>query len=111
MDGIAFPGRSIRLTDAAQVMSCSTTTIRRLLAAGELQGHTVGRAVRVYLASIEEYQRGRAIERRHEPIKQPTTRRGRATAAHHEACATLHKLMGARSWNGTPCAKPPKRPE
>ena len=54
--------RSVRVTTAATILDCHPCQVRKLLAAGELRGHRIGkRGVRVYVWSIEAYQRGRAL--------------------------------------------------
>lgn len=81
--------QSITLEEAASEMSVSPETIRKLLGRGELRGHRVGRAIRVYQESVEDYQR------RHEivPKSEAKPRRARKMmSAHQRAEEQLRKL-------------------
>ena len=80
--------RSITIEAAAREMAVSPDTVRALLRRGELRGHRVGRAIRVYAESLGDFQR------RHEltPPPQPTRRAKRTSAGHQEAMAALKGL-------------------
>ena len=54
--------RSVCIQEAADEMSVSMDTVRNLLDRGMLRGHRVGRALRVYHESLEDYQRRNEIE-------------------------------------------------
>jgi excisionase family DNA binding protein len=49
--------RSVSIAKAAEEMDVSEAHVRRLLSRGDLRGHRVGRAVRIYAESIEDFQR------------------------------------------------------
>lgn len=53
--------RAIPIAEAAAEIGVSPRTVRGLLERGEIRGHRVGRAVRVYLESLEDYQRRNEI--------------------------------------------------
>jgi excisionase family DNA binding protein len=67
--------RSVSITKAAEEMDVSEAHIRRLLSRGDLRGHRVGRVVRIYIESIEDFQRRNEYqptlgERAQKPSKQ-----------------------------------------
>lgn len=84
---------SIPLKAAAAAISVDRSWIRKLLEANELEGHRAGkRAIRVYVDSLEAYQRrqpiggngGKPSLPRRRPKPRPVE-----TAAHREAMACL----------------------
>lgn len=84
--------RSITVAAAADALSVDASTIRRLLVAGELQGHRVGLkrgAVRVYVSSISAYQARNRLDAPAPPSAAP---RRRVNPAHREALAHLVSL-------------------
>jgi len=49
--------RSVRVSTAAAILDADESQVRKLLRAGELEGHTLGkRGVRIFAASIEAYR-------------------------------------------------------
>lgn len=85
--------RSIPISEAAREMSVSETWVRRALHRGALRGHKAGRAVRVFVESIEEYQRGNQIGTG--PANEATKPRAKrpVTARHQRAVAALENLL------------------
>lgn len=83
---------SIPIEAAAAAISVDESWARKLLAAGELEGHKVGtRAIRVYVDSIEAYQKGHPLggrRRESAPRSRPEPRR-LEHAGHREAVAAL----------------------
>jgi excisionase family DNA binding protein len=80
------PRPSARLDTVAATLECDPSTVRKLLRRGLLQGHRVGRGVRVYLDSVRAYQERTRIGG--EDVAAAPARR-LATAAHREAMAFL----------------------
>jgi excisionase family DNA binding protein len=87
--------RSVSITKAAEEMDVSEAHVRRLLSRGDLRGHRVGRAVRVYAESIEDFQRRNEIgPDRVEPEPRASTRTGaRKSASLQAAEVTLNRLL------------------
>ena len=81
--------RSVTIQEAAEEMSVCMDKVRDLIDEGELKGHRVGRAVRVYLDSISDYQRRNEIAPR--TIATPKRTRKIATA-HLQAMDELTRL-------------------
>ena len=79
--------RSLTVGQAAELLSASTTWVRRALRRGDLAGHQLGRAVRVYAWSIEAYRQRHATTPADAPA--PAPRRQVRTAAFSEAIASL----------------------
>jgi hypothetical protein len=81
--------RSVPIELAADEISVCPKTILRLLGKGDLKGHRVGRAVRVYLDSIEDYQR----RNEYAPVAPAAPKRIRKNSnAHLQAEEALAKL-------------------
>ncbi|WP_081504514.1 helix-turn-helix domain-containing protein [Magnetospirillum molischianum] len=95
--------RSITVKDAAALLGCDDSTVRRLLEAGEFEGHRIGvkkRGVRIYLSSVQMYRERNALakqpkNRSSESTRSPPHRSPATTAEHKEAMAFL-KSIGVR---------------
>jgi excisionase family DNA binding protein len=89
-------GDAVTVDQAARLLGCDPSTVRRLLKQGRLSGHRIGvgdrpNGVRVHVASIEAWRRRHAIgAAAAEPAPRPARRR--AGAAHAEAIAQLRAL-------------------
>lgn len=84
---------SVSVATAAGRLDCDNSTIRKLLASGELEGHRLGkRALRVYVDSIEAYQRRRPTVGKGPAEPPAPPRKARKAAAHREAVAYLAGL-------------------
>lgn len=87
----------VTVDEAARILGCDPSTVRKLLAKKKLGGHRVGLGeirggVRVSLASIEAYKRSRAIGAASDGDQAPAagrTRRQGPDPAHDEALAQL----------------------
>lgn len=63
LDPADAPRPSARVARVAAILDCDPSDVRRMLRAGELEGHGKGiRGKRVYLDSVAAYQRARDIE-------------------------------------------------
>ena len=84
--------RSIRVSTAAFMLDADESHVRKLLKAGELEGHRFGkRGVRIFVASIEAYrERNRIAPSQPAPMLRPK-KHVRPNAAHLEALATLRE--------------------
>jgi hypothetical protein len=85
---------SARIKTVAKDLDTDASAIRRLIAAGELETHTIGkRGVRVYLDSVAAYQ-----DRQTRPVKRGTPanrpKPSRATKAAHAASIDYLKRKG-----------------
>jgi hypothetical protein len=82
---------SVRVRTAAAALDMDESQVRRLLEAGDLEGHGHGiRGVRIFVDSIRAYQEGR-------PLggvihKSPTGNKPAKSAAHGEAVAFLASM-------------------
>ena len=92
-------GPSCTVQEAAALLSMPRSEVYAAVHGGDLQGHRIGkRGVRVYLRSIAEYQRQRAIpagkrKRDSTPVAAtPVPKAAKPTAGHREALAFLHTL-------------------
>jgi hypothetical protein len=85
---------SVRVRTAAERLDMDESQVRKLVKAGDLEGHLIGkRGVRVYVDSIEAYQLSRPIGGNPAPQAQPEPRRKRrVSAAHREAITYLRRL-------------------
>lgn len=83
---------SVRLKTAAAALDCDPSHVRQLLAAGQIEGHRLGkRGVRVYCDSIAAYQEGRPLDTT--PAGKPKApARPRLGAEYREALAVLREL-------------------
>lgn len=84
--------RSVRVGTAAAMLDADPSHVRKLLKAGELEGHTLGkRGVRIFVASIEAYrERGRIAAGQRAPAPRPK-RQAPPSAEHLEALAFLQQ--------------------
>jgi excisionase family DNA binding protein len=72
----------------AEALAVSTDTVRDMLRRGDVEGFRVGRAVRIYLDSVEAFQRRHAIQpQRDAPRKNP-----KSTNRHVNALRALDRL-------------------
>lgn len=56
------PRQSARVKTIAQILALDESQIRRLVAAGELEAHRIGkRGLRVYLDSVQHWQQTHAV--------------------------------------------------
>lgn len=92
-------GPSCTVKEAAALLAMPRSEVYAAVHGGDLLGHRVGkRGVRVYLRSIAEYQRRRAIpsvtrKRDSAPAAEPpVSKPAKPTAGHREALAFLHTL-------------------
>lgn len=89
--------RSLRVSEAAEILAVDETTVRDLLRAGLLRGHRVGvsgRGIRIYASSIDEYRQAqdlRPVTARGAP-RPAAPKRRKPNAAHAEAMAFLASL-------------------
>lgn len=89
---------SARVKTVAEKLDCDPGDVRRLLAAGELEGHGKGkRGVRIYLDSVADYQARRSIQTKaRAPASEERPRRRRpapaSSAAHRAAMTELRRL-------------------
>ena len=81
--------RSIPLSQAADEMTVSPDTVRRLLDRGELAGHRVGRDLRVFVDSVDDYQRRHLITPRTAAPPKPSKRPNKG---HLRALQDLERL-------------------
>ena len=89
--------RSITVNEAAAILGCDPSTVRKLLRKRKLLGHRIGLGekrggVRVQLASIRAYQARRAIGADAPDGPAPAPHRAVQNAAHREAVAALRNL-------------------
>lgn len=85
-------GRSVRVAEAAAILACDPSTVRKMVRAGLLQGHRVGArggGLRVTLASIEAHRAGTATAAQ---PRAPAPATPPLPAAHRAALAELHAL-------------------
>jgi excisionase family DNA binding protein len=82
------PGMSLEWVGGE--LGCDRSTVVRLMQAGDLRGYRVGRGVRVYLSSVEEYRQRNAYQVRKKAPK-IAPRRGHPARV-REAMATLKSL-------------------
>ena len=84
--------QSRRVRTVALALDVDESQIRRLIGAGELEAHRVGkRGIRIYLDSVEEYQLKNS---RIQNLREPASKRSRAVLhniAHRKAVAELKK--------------------
>ena len=83
--------RSMTIERAAEEMAVSQDTVRTLLERGELRGHRVGRVIRVYEESVEDYQ-GRNEYKPKVTLKTP---RPKAASRRHKAAMEALRKVGA----------------
>jgi len=90
-DAYAGPRQSARVRRVSQLLDCDESQVRRLVADGELEGHRVGkRGIRIFLASVLEYQQRQTMPRRLSP-PQAVSRRKASSFAHRAAMAELRR--------------------
>lgn len=83
---------SIPLQAVARILSADASTVRKLIRSKHLDGHRVGkRSIRVYVDSVDAYQRGNPIGDGVEAKDRP--KRGARTAAQREAVAALDRML------------------
>lgn len=85
------PRPSAKIARVAELLDCDESEVRRLVDAGELEAHGIGkRGVRVFLDSVGDYQ-----AKKHRPAKRPGDKRPKprpaTRAAHIAAEAELRK--------------------
>jgi excisionase family DNA binding protein len=81
--------RSLTVAQAAALLSCDPSTVRRLLKKGDISGHRIGKdGVRVFASSIAAYQRQHAIIPDAAPENRPSRDRP-ASPGHLAAIASL----------------------
>lgn len=56
-----FIRRSVRVAKVAEALDIDQSTVRRLLDRGDLEGHKVGRGIRIYVDSVQAYQEGKRV--------------------------------------------------
>jgi hypothetical protein len=86
---------SRRVRTVAEMLDADESQVRRLIAVGDLETHTIGkRGVRVYLDSVVAYQERQAAAPRKQKPKQTLAlkRRAVSTAAHNEAVRNLRRV-------------------
>lgn len=84
--------QAVRIKTAAELLDCEETIIRRLLRKGELRGFKLGRAVRVLLQSIEDYQQRQSLSPPQEPLPpKPRQKAWRDTIEQQKAMEFLRK--------------------
>jgi excisionase family DNA binding protein len=89
---------SVDVNEAARLLGCDPSTVRKLLSGRRLKGHRVGvgnnpRGIRVSVASVVAYKRRHAIGgETPEPSAEPPTRQRAPSAAVREMRAELRKL-------------------
>lgn len=81
--------RSVPLSQAAEEMAVCQGTVRRLLYCGELRGHRVGASVRIFIESLEDYQRRHEVTPRPQAVVNPLRR---ANRGHQRALQDLQRL-------------------
>lgn len=81
--------RSVPLSQAADEMAVCQDTVRRLLDRGELRGHRVGAAIRVFAESLDDYQRRHEVTPRLKAMARPQRR---ANRGHQRAMQDLERL-------------------
>jgi len=86
--------RSVRVVRVAEALDMPASQVRRLVAAGELEGHRVGkRGIRIYEDSLDEYRRRNATGPGPATTRPPPPRRQSGpTAAAREAMAALIEM-------------------
>ncbi len=85
--------RSLKVAEVARLLSCDESQVRKLVDAGELHGHVLGkRGIRIYLSSVEEYREAKALQPKTKEKSSSGQRRKRVSAAHNEAVANLRSL-------------------
>lgn len=88
-----MPRASARVTTVAEMLDCEEGQIRRLIDAGEIQAHCLGRrGVRVYLDSVAEYQARSARKTSAAPKTAGDKPPSASRAAHAEAMSQLRSL-------------------
>lgn len=103
LDPTAVPRESAKVKTVAEMLEADESQIRRLIDAGELETHGIGkRGIRIYLDSVADYQIREARKAPKSPAEsEPSAdsiRRRRLTvshAAHRSAVALLqkHKIL------------------
>jgi excisionase family DNA binding protein len=89
---------SVGVNEAARLLGCDPSTVRKLLKGRRLKGHRVGtgnnpRGIRVSLESVVAYRRRNAIGgETPEPSTEPPPRQRTRSAAVREMEAELRKL-------------------
>jgi excisionase family DNA binding protein len=86
-------GRSVRVVDAATMLACDPSTIRKMVKAGHLVAHRIGvtgRGIRVTLASIEAHRVRTTLGITAPPA--PAIKPPAPSAAHRAALANLRDL-------------------
>jgi excisionase family DNA binding protein len=87
------PDRSLKVSQAAELLACDDSEVRRLLKKGELRGHTIGtRGVRVLLSSLNDYRQRQAIVPQKEASRELKQRRRQRSKRSEESTAFLRKL-------------------
>lgn len=93
LDPTSTPRPSARVSTVVGLLDCDASQVRRLVADGELEAHTIGkRGVRIYLDSVADYQARQVRPAERSPKKAAPDRVRASTAAHRSAMAYLHTL-------------------
>jgi len=82
--------RGVSIGDAAALLGCHSSYVRKLLKRGSLSGYRLGRGVRIWLSSVRSYQhQGRLRVTSQSAPADPQSKPG---AQYREAVAALHGL-------------------
>lgn len=84
--------RGVPVSTAASIIGCDDSYIRRLIRRGQLRAYRVGRGVRVYLSSIDDYRTRNAIMPAMQRTADAKHCRPTPGPAHWEAIEKLRKL-------------------
>ena len=86
--------RSVRVAKVAEALDIDQSTVRRLLDRGDLEGHKVGRGVRIYVDSVQAYQEEKRIAppKPKEAPERKARRKAEPSAELEEALAYMRSL-------------------
>jgi excisionase family DNA binding protein len=84
---------SVTVEDAAQRLGCDHSTVRKLVRGGKLPAHRVGRAIRIKVGAIRQYETDNAVEPDGEN-KAPGPRRRRSHSAGYMAALERMRQRG-----------------
>lgn len=86
---------SMRLQRVAELLDCDPSHLRQLLAAGDLEGHRIGkRGIRIYCDSVQAYQEGRPLRLTLSGRPKAPARSRRRGALRNQAYRILRELGG-----------------